>query len=160
MPSRRRIERLQDRGWQILNGAKIRSRLSRTVNWVLLTLILLNVIAVSLETVSSLQVRFGEWFWTFELVSVAAFGCEYLLRLWCVPAGPRVTARRLAQARESGDAEEIAARERDLEEETGSRLRWIVSPMGCRYCTPKTTSDTEAAHPRFRRHLGTHQQDR
>lgn len=126
---RRRIEALQDRGWQVLNGNKIRTRTAIVLNWFLIILIFLNVVAVTLETVQSLRVEFDQAFWIFEVTSVLIFGAEYLVRLWCVPAGPRVTLRRLEEARLQGDPDEIEAREADYAEETGSRLRWMISPM-------------------------------
>jgi voltage-gated potassium channel len=127
--NRRRLEALQDRGWQVLNGSKIRTRTSIVLNWFLIILIFLNVVAVTLETVSSLRLEFKQLFWIFEAASVLIFSAEYLVRLWCVPAGPRVTLRRLEEARLQGDPEEIEARQAEHEEETGSRLRWVLSPM-------------------------------
>ena len=126
---RRRLEALQDRGWQVLNGNKIRTRTAIVLNWFLILLIFLNVVAVTLETVHSLATRFEQAFWVFEVASVLIFSVEFLVRLWCVPAGPRVTLRRLEEARLQGDSEEIETRRAEHEEETGSRLRWIVSPM-------------------------------
>lgn len=126
---RRRLEALQDRGWQVLNGSKIRTRTSIVLNWFLIILIFLNVVAVTLETVHSLRVEFKQAFWIFEAASVLIFSIEYLVRLWCVPAGPRVTLRRLEEARLQGDPLEIEARLAEHEEESGSRLRWVLSPM-------------------------------
>ena len=61
-------------------------------DWVdafLLALILLNVLAVILETVNSLQLRFSTAFWAFEVFSVGAFSVEYAARIWSCTADPR-----------------------------------------------------------------------
>jgi voltage-gated potassium channel len=47
-----------------------------------------NVIAVTLHTVHTLAVRYGELFWLFELFSVIIFTIEYLLRLWLCTENP------------------------------------------------------------------------
>lgn len=58
---------------------------SRVIDSSLATLILLNVVASVLESVSSLRLRYAPFFDGFELVSVVIFTGEYLLRLWsCV----------------------------------------------------------------------------
>lgn len=127
-----RIAASQDRWWQILNGAKIRTPASRIFNWCILTLIVVNVVAVTLETVEPIRARYEAQFYAFELISVIVFTCEYLVRLWCVPAGARVTLARLTEALAGGDPEEIAAREADHAEElelSGKRLRWARTPM-------------------------------
>ncbi|QJD95477.1 ion transporter [Mucilaginibacter robiniae] len=54
----------------------------RVVNGFIVTLILLNLLAVCLETVQSLYVSYGQWFRDFELFSVLLFSMEYLLRIW------------------------------------------------------------------------------
>ena len=55
---------------------------SRIVDMFLITLIVLNVVAVMLNTVQSLAARHGRFFWLFEHFSVAVFTIEYLLRMW------------------------------------------------------------------------------
>ena len=56
--------------------------MARIIDIFLLILILLNVIAVVLESVSSLHGRFGTFFVEFEIFSVMVFTVEYLLRIW------------------------------------------------------------------------------
>ncbi len=56
--------------------------LSRTVDSFLITLIVLNVVAVILESVPSIEARFGGWFLWFERFSVLIFTVEYLARIW------------------------------------------------------------------------------
>ena len=59
-------------------------RLSRVVDTFLITLIVLNVAAVILESVPRIEARFGWWFLWFERLSVAIFTVEYLARIWSV----------------------------------------------------------------------------
>lgn len=57
----------------------------RAVDHFLIALILLNVVAITLETVPSIGNEWQNGFRLFELFSVAVFTVEYLLRLWsCV----------------------------------------------------------------------------
>ncbi len=57
-------------------------RLGRIVNVSLIALILLNVAAIILESVSSIYARYERAFWYFEVFSVVAFTLEYLVRVW------------------------------------------------------------------------------
>ena len=58
---------------------------TRAVNIFLVTMILLNVAAFAAETVPAIGQRFGPAFELFNLISVAIFTIEYVLRLWsCV----------------------------------------------------------------------------
>jgi voltage-gated potassium channel len=59
-------------------------RLGRFADWFILLLIAANVLAVMLETVEPLYVRFADLFDWFETVSVAIFTVEYVARLWTV----------------------------------------------------------------------------
>lgn len=56
--------------------------LSRLTDTFLISLIVLNVVAVILESVPSMEARFGTWFLWFERLSVAIFTVEYLARVW------------------------------------------------------------------------------
>lgn len=56
--------------------------LSRAVDGFLITLIVLNVLAVVLESVPSIEARFLPWFGWFELLSVVIFTVEYIARIW------------------------------------------------------------------------------
>ena len=48
----------------------------------IMALIVLNVFAVILETVDSIEARFGGFFRVFNIVSIVIFTVEYILRLW------------------------------------------------------------------------------
>ena len=58
---------------------------SRAFNAFIVTLILLNVAAMIVESIDSVRTAFHHYFLVFEIISVVVFSVEYLLRLWsCV----------------------------------------------------------------------------
>lgn len=78
MGGRRRI-------FEILEAARPGDRPSARCDLFLIALISLNVLATVLESVPAFGVPHGRFFHGFELLSVAIFSGEYLLRLWsCV----------------------------------------------------------------------------
>ncbi len=62
---------------------------SRRFELFILTLILLNIVALCLETVVSLKTDYRHFFRAFEVFSVAVFSVEYVLRLWVCTVNPR-----------------------------------------------------------------------
>ena len=69
--------------FRILETAHEKDAVSRIVDVFLVTLILFSVIAVILESVPSIEAKYGKFLSLFEAVTVAAFSIEYILRLWC-----------------------------------------------------------------------------
>ena len=65
------------------------SKADKFVNAFIITLIVLNVIAVMLETVKPLHAKYERLFHYFDLVSVAIFTVEYVLRVWSCTHDPR-----------------------------------------------------------------------
>ena len=61
----------------------------KIINGFIIILIMLNVIAVILETVQSIQVAHHKFFRIFDMVSVIIFTVEYVLRLWSCNHDPR-----------------------------------------------------------------------
>ena len=83
---------LRQRVWELLDVSEDPQCGVADWDWVdviLLVLILLNVLAVILETVQSLQLRFGTAFRAFEVFSVRVFSVEYAARIWACTADPR-----------------------------------------------------------------------
>ena len=70
----------------ILSRSSGADRISRICDRFLSTMILLNLLAVSLESIDALSAAYGHLFFAFEMFSVAIFGFEYLLRIWSVAA--------------------------------------------------------------------------
>jgi voltage-gated potassium channel len=81
--------------------------LVKGVDWFLIGLIVLNVVAVVLESIVELSIAHGPVFHVFDLFSVAVFSLEYVLRLW--------TAVELPDSR--------------YHHPVLGRLRWAASPM-------------------------------
>jgi voltage-gated potassium channel len=76
---------LRQRVHDVLDFGSEYDPVTQAVNIFLVTLILLNVAAFAAETVPEIGQRFGSAFELFNLVSVAIFTIEYVLRLWsCV----------------------------------------------------------------------------
>ncbi len=78
----------RDALWQTLEPATGAGR-GRGLQALLLALIVLNVLAVVLESVAGLAHRHGHLFLWFERFSVAVFTAEYLARLWACTGDPR-----------------------------------------------------------------------
>ena len=70
------------RVFEIIETAKPGDKTSRIFDLSLVALIVTNIVAVILSTVGSVQERFADFLWWFELVSVILFSVEYLLRVW------------------------------------------------------------------------------
>lgn len=82
------VERVRRRVYEILQIPSAPGDLAgRAFDTVIVTLIVLNTLAVVAETVASLA-PYRVWFRAFEWVSVTIFAAEYLLRLWSITVRP------------------------------------------------------------------------
>jgi voltage-gated potassium channel len=81
------LDALKQRIFRLLEGDQ--SRAGRVLSIALMTLIVLNLLAVILETVRIWRGRFAVEYIAFEAFSVAIFTVEYLLRLWTCTSSPR-----------------------------------------------------------------------
>ena len=75
------IQKVKSRIFEILE-TKSEDNFSRIFAIFIVTLISLNVIAVILETVESLSIKYSNFFIALEVFSIAVFTIEYFLRLW------------------------------------------------------------------------------
>jgi voltage-gated potassium channel len=75
--------------YQMLGGEGHRSRLVRAIDFSLMTLICVNCIFSMLESVERLAMVHGQKFHDFDVISVAIFSVEYLLRLWTAVEMPK-----------------------------------------------------------------------
>lgn len=73
---------LRHKLYQLLEMKDEDSRASFLLNSFIMILILVNVIAIILESVKSYQIAYGQWFTYLEIVSIAIFSVEYLARVW------------------------------------------------------------------------------
>ena len=71
---------------EILEKAKPGDKVSQYSDFLLSTLIILNLLAVSLESVESIGSTYRKQFYVFEVFSVSIFLVEYLLRIWATVA--------------------------------------------------------------------------
>jgi voltage-gated potassium channel len=90
----------QKRMFEIVEKGQSDDPVSRFCDMFLFSLILINLVAVCLETIDSLYDRFGVVFIAVELFSVLIFSAEYLARIWSSAAAPdgkykTATAKRL-----------------------------------------------------------------
>jgi voltage-gated potassium channel len=79
--------------YDILNPEDRTSGLSNGINIALILLILINVIAASVQTVEGLQAEYQHFFLRLELVSVLVFTVEFALRIWSAPCAKNYTTR-------------------------------------------------------------------
>ncbi|HIB62121.1 MAG TPA: ion transporter [Methylococcaceae bacterium] len=71
--------------FEIVEIAKNDDTSSRIFDVLLITLIVTNVVAIILESVKSIDAEYGYWFDLIDIVSVAIFSIEYIVRIWvCV----------------------------------------------------------------------------
>lgn len=61
----------------------------KVINVFIIILIILNVIAVMLETVRSIEEKYGEYLYYFDVFSVTIFTIEYVLRVWSCNHDPK-----------------------------------------------------------------------
>ena len=90
---------LRRRVWEVLEHGRAGDGVARAVHAGILTLIVVNITTVVLETVPHLAAAYGTWFVIIEQVSVVLFAAEYVLRLWVAPEHPAFRHRPAGQAR-------------------------------------------------------------
>jgi voltage-gated potassium channel len=73
---------LRRRTAEILEQEHFNDRTSRIINFFLISMILLNVVAITLESVDSIYRQYETTFWYFDMFSVAVFTVEYFARIW------------------------------------------------------------------------------
>ena len=76
---------LRQRVHEILEPAKFGDKTSKVTDDFFTTLILLNVLAVTLESITAIEARFATYFYFFEICSIAIFSIEYVMRIWTAP---------------------------------------------------------------------------
>jgi voltage-gated potassium channel len=81
--------KIRRRTWEIVEVAKPGDIASRVFDISILTLIFLNVLAVIVGSVPSVQERYATFLDVFETVSVMIFTVEYLARVWSCTADSR-----------------------------------------------------------------------
>jgi voltage-gated potassium channel len=72
-----------------LNSTRSASGINKAFNLFIVALILLNIVAMVLESVQEIHHLAPRWFHNFEFFSVAVFSVEYLLRIWSCAEEPQ-----------------------------------------------------------------------
>jgi voltage-gated potassium channel len=88
MPRLFSLPHLRRRVYEILDRASAGDRGSMLFDRCIVTLIIINLTAVALETAASLAERYRAWFDLIEYVSLIVFTVEYALRLWAAVEHP------------------------------------------------------------------------
>ncbi|MFA6714831.1 MAG: ion transporter [Victivallaceae bacterium] len=73
--------RLRKRVWEILRATHRDDSLSKSVNLFIIILVVVNIIAFVLQTVDSIDRKYGSQLYVFEVFSVIIFTIEYIARL-------------------------------------------------------------------------------
>lgn len=73
--------------YQALFGKEPGDQLRQVLEVLITGLVLISVIAIILESVPALHDRYSVEFHAFETMAIVCFTVEYLVRLWCCPAG-------------------------------------------------------------------------
>ena len=80
-----KLDTVRSRTYELLNPATFGDQTSRLWDQFFSVLILLNVVAVTLESVEALYEKYDQIFHYFELFSILIFTVEYSLRVWVAP---------------------------------------------------------------------------
>ncbi len=75
--------------WDTVEADDAGHRVSRAFDQFIIGLILVNVVAVILDTIPEVHTYYGVALYDFERFSVSVFTLEYLLRVWACAADPR-----------------------------------------------------------------------
>lgn len=90
---------LRRRVYHALEIAQDENWISRAVDVFLIGLISASVIAVILESIPGVEERYGRALRLFEVVTIAIFTAEYLLRIWCSAESEEVAGQSALRAR-------------------------------------------------------------
>ena len=82
----KKYNQIQNRTYELLARGSAKDLPSLIVDMFLFILILLNVTAVCLESVSFIREKYLSVFYYFEIISVIIFSIEYILRVWSAPS--------------------------------------------------------------------------
>lgn len=77
--------------WSIVEATEDETRFRKNLDyfdWFIFVLILLNALAVILETVDHIDAAYGTYFLLFEIFSVFVFTFEYIVRIWACTSQP------------------------------------------------------------------------
>jgi voltage-gated potassium channel len=73
---------IKRRTFQLLQKGSHGSKINLIFDYAVMTLILMNVVAIILETIPEIKHHYGNYLWNFEVASVIIFSLEYLFRIY------------------------------------------------------------------------------
>jgi voltage-gated potassium channel len=83
------MSELRRKTYELLEGSDAEQPGARILNYALIALIVLNVVALVLSTEAAIAAEYGAWLDAFEQLSVLLFTIEYLARVWAAVEDPR-----------------------------------------------------------------------
>src|SRR5690349_20905190 len=75
--------------YELLEPNQSKKPAAKAIELLLVALIFLNIVAITLESVHSINAEYSEFFQSLESFSVTIFTIEYLLRIWTSVENPR-----------------------------------------------------------------------
>lgn len=75
--------------YNLLEPAISGNKAAKAIEVLLISLIFLNIVAIILESVQSIEADYREFFHSLEFFSVIIFSIEYVLRVWTAPENPK-----------------------------------------------------------------------
>lgn len=76
------VKAIKKRVFEIISKAEDGDRASKIFDWSIMILIALSIISIILESFASIYDKYHPVFQAFEVITVAVFTIEYLLRIW------------------------------------------------------------------------------
>ena len=92
--ARRPVTGMRPNLFRLLEAAEEDDVASKVVDFCLVALIAASVLAVILESIPSFEDRYGAQLYWFEVVTIAVFSIEYILRVWTCVEGRELDANR------------------------------------------------------------------
>jgi voltage-gated potassium channel len=88
------MTRLRQWTFNLLEPSVSGSRASKVVEWFLIILIFMNIVAIILESVHEINAQYSEFFTALERFSITIFTLEYFLRIWTSVDNPKYKFKR------------------------------------------------------------------
>jgi len=79
------VKQIRNRVFEIIEKSDKKDKTGTFFDWFIIILILLNIIAVILESFNDISIQYSREFFIFDLFSVIVFTLEYVLRIWIAP---------------------------------------------------------------------------
>jgi voltage-gated potassium channel len=86
---RQKYQSLKHKVYILLHPELGESKANKIINFSIIFLIILNIIAVILETVKEIDLKYQTFFHYFDRISVIIFTIEYILRVWSSDLDPK-----------------------------------------------------------------------